>query len=86
VYAPKDDPLQRARWREPHPDAQVREFRELVAVGEACGVQVGFALSPGLSIFYAEARDRAAVCAKLGVPRPRRASSPSRSTTCTSLS
>jgi hyaluronoglucosaminidase len=65
VYAPKDDPLQRARWREPHPDAQAREFRELVSAGGACGVQVGFALSPGLSIQYAEAGDRAAVCAKL---------------------
>lgn len=65
VYAPKDDPLHRARWRDPHPDAQARELRELVAKGEACGVQVGFAVSPGLSIHYADADDRAAVCAKL---------------------
>jgi hyaluronoglucosaminidase len=65
VYAPKDDPLHRARWRDPHPADQARELRELVATGDACGVQVGFALSPGLSIHYADAADRAAVSAKL---------------------
>ena len=26
VYAPKDDPLHRERWREPYPDAELRAF------------------------------------------------------------
>lgn len=65
VYAPKDDPLHRARWREPYPEESRRQFAELVAQGERAGVEVGFALSPGLSIRYASADERAALCAKL---------------------
>lgn len=65
LYAPKDDPLHRERWREPYPDAALREFRELVEHGERHGVQVGFALSPGLSIHYGASDDRRAACEKL---------------------
>jgi hyaluronoglucosaminidase len=61
LYAPKDDPLHRASWREPYPAATLREFSELVACGERVGVRVGFALSPGLSIEYSSAPDRAAL-------------------------
>jgi hyaluronoglucosaminidase len=64
VYAPKNDPLHRERWREPYSDAQMREFRELVVRGASVGVQVGFAISPGLSIRYASADDRAALASK----------------------
>ncbi len=66
LYAPKDDPLHRAAWREPYPGGTMREFRELVETGDRVGVRVGFALSPGLSIEYASAADRAALLAKLG--------------------
>ncbi|MGH0028213.1 MAG: beta-N-acetylglucosaminidase domain-containing protein [Myxococcota bacterium] len=69
VYAPKEDPLHRARWREAYPRAQQDEFAELVARGDECGVQAGFALSPGLSIEYASRDDRRAVCEKLGAFR-----------------
>lgn len=65
VYAPKDDPLHRERWREPYPTNTQRQFRELVQHGERAGVQVGFALSPGLSIHYASRSDREALRAKL---------------------
>ena len=49
VYAPKDDPLHRAKWREPYPESTQRDFAELIARGADAGVQVGFALSPGLT-------------------------------------
>lgn len=65
VYAPKEDPLHRERWREAYPEASRGEFRELVRRGEACGVQVGFAVSPGLSIHYADPTDRSALRDKL---------------------
>lgn len=65
VHAPKDDPLHRERWREAYPDASLREFRELVQRGDACGVQAGFAVSPGLSIGYADPADRRALRDKL---------------------
>lgn len=62
VYAPKDDPLHRARWREPYPSADLDEFAALVT---ASATQVGFAISPGLDIDYDDADDRAALLAKL---------------------
>jgi hyaluronoglucosaminidase len=65
VLAPKDDPLQRERWREPHPAAEMARFGELVARGRERGVAVGFAVSPGLSIRYADAADVAALTDKL---------------------
>ncbi len=65
VHAPKDDPLHRARWREPYPDAAMREFAELVERGGAGGVVAGFALSPGLSIEYSSREDREVLLAKL---------------------
>ena len=64
VYAPKDDPLQRGEWRTPYPDAVLAEFAELIDAGSKAGVEVGFALSPGLSISYASAQDREALIAK----------------------
>ncbi len=69
VYAPKDDPLHRARWREPYPDATLREFKELIEFGARLGVEVGFAVSPGRSIRYASLEDRSALARKFGVFR-----------------
>lgn len=58
VYAPKDDPLHRELWREPYPAETMQQFGELVGHGAQAGVDVGFALSPGLSIEYASRSDR----------------------------
>jgi hyaluronoglucosaminidase len=58
VYAPKDDLLHREQWREPYPRQAMSEFAELVEGGAAAGVEVGFAISPGLSIAYSSAEDR----------------------------
>jgi hyaluronoglucosaminidase len=65
VVAPKDDPLQRQRWREPYPAEEWARFGELVRRGRDAGVTVGFALSPGLSIRYADAADVATLVEKL---------------------
>ena len=58
VYAPKDDALQRERWREPYPEDARGQFAELVRAGSDAGVSVGFAVSPGLSIRYSDAGER----------------------------
>jgi hyaluronoglucosaminidase len=63
VYAPKDDPLHRDRWREAYPDEELARFEELVA---ASPVRVGFAISPGLSIDSSAPADRDALAAKVG--------------------
>jgi len=57
VYAPKDDPLHRAQWRTAYPADMMSEFGELIERGCAIGVQVGFAVSPGLTIEYASPED-----------------------------
>lgn len=64
IYAPKDDPYHRARWRSAYGAAMLREFGELVERGAAAGVAVGFAVSPGLSIEYGSADDVRALQAK----------------------
>lgn len=62
LYAPKDDPLHRERWRDPYPAAELAGFERLVASNT---LAVGFGISPGLSIDYASAADRAALVAKI---------------------
>ena len=64
VYAPKDDPLHRADWRTAYPPETQREFAELVERGNAVGVSVGFAVSPGLNMEYGAAADVRALQAK----------------------
>ena len=62
VYAPKDDPLHRHQWRDPYPDADLEGFAGLVAAGS---MEVGFAISPGLTMAYDDPSDRGALAAKV---------------------
>ncbi len=62
VHAPKDDPWQRALWREPYPADRLEHFAELLAVAAEAGVRLGFVVSPGLDW---QAGDEAALAAKL---------------------
>jgi hyaluronoglucosaminidase len=64
VYAPKNDPLHRDRWREPYAPAELAQFSELARVGEEHGVRVVYAIAPGLSYDAGEA-DFARLEAKL---------------------
>ncbi|HEY8525584.1 MAG TPA: beta-N-acetylglucosaminidase domain-containing protein [Acidimicrobiales bacterium] len=65
VYAPKDDPYHRERWREPYPAAEVDRLRELVERAAANHVRFTFAVSPGVSICYSDRADTDALLAKL---------------------
>lgn len=62
VYAPKDDPKHRERWREPYGDGKLEGFTRLAGEGT---LQVGFGISPGLSIDCYSHDDRAALAAKV---------------------
>src|ERR687885_359801 len=65
VYAPKSDPLHRSKWRDPYgPDALAR-FAELAQVGRAVGVDVVWAVSPGLDIDAQKPEDVSALLAKV---------------------
>jgi hypothetical protein len=61
VYAPKDDPFHRERWREPYPEEELARLGELVAQAAAQHVRLVFALSPGLSMVYGDPAERAAL-------------------------
>lgn len=62
VYAPKDDPLHRAQWRDPYPASEMDAFASLVESGT---LRVGFAISPGLSMDLEDPADRRALLAKI---------------------
>jgi hyaluronoglucosaminidase len=65
VYAPKDDALQRGEWRTPYPEERLREFADLVEAGARAGVEVGFSVSPGLSMQYSSREDLGLLTRKL---------------------
>ena len=52
IYAPKDDPYHRDKWRESYPLTKVAELENLVKVAKQNGVRFIFAISPGLDLNY----------------------------------
>ena len=71
IYAPKDDPKHRLRWRDLYGPMKLVGFDRLIA---GSGLTVGFAISPGNDIDVTDAEDRKALRVKvdqivdLGVP------------------
>ncbi|WP_030252209.1 beta-N-acetylglucosaminidase domain-containing protein, partial [Streptomyces sp. NRRL S-455] len=65
VYAPKDDPYHRDKWRDPYPADKLAELGELVDRATANHVRFTFAVSPGESVCYSDPADREALKDKL---------------------
>jgi hyaluronoglucosaminidase len=65
VYAPKNDPLHRERWREPYAPDELGAFRALADAGERAGVALVYALAPGLTYDVSEPSDFEHLEAKL---------------------
>jgi beta-N-acetylglucosaminidase. len=68
IYAPKDDPWHRAKWREPYPEEKLRELSTLIDAAGKSGVEFIFAVSPGLDLHLdgvAGEEDRRALQRKL---------------------
>ena len=57
IYAPKDDPFHRSRWREPYPEDERQQLQELVVTAKKEGVEFWYAISPGLTITYSDSTD-----------------------------
>lgn len=57
IYAPKDDPFHRSKWRELYPKQMMNDFKELIDVGKNLNVEFGIAISPGLSLIYSEPKE-----------------------------
>ncbi len=64
IYAPKDDPYHRDRWREPYPPDRAEGLRVLVEAAAANHVRFTFAVSPGVSVCYSDPADLSALTAK----------------------
>ena len=52
IYAPKDDPYHREKWRKPYPADKLAEMKNLVDVAKENDVRFIFAVSPGLDLNY----------------------------------
>lgn len=64
-YGPKDDPFHREKWRDPYPADQIARIGELTKAGVDNGVDLWFAISPGLSMTYSDTTDYRLLLAKL---------------------
>jgi hypothetical protein len=62
VYAPKDDPKHRERWRDPYDDGELEGFARFAVEAP---LALGFAISPGLSMDPMDPADRAVLGAKV---------------------
>ncbi|MFI8306879.1 beta-N-acetylglucosaminidase domain-containing protein [Streptomyces sp. NPDC085927] len=65
LYAPGDDLHRQARWREPYPDRQRAEFRELAERARSNHVTLGWAVAPGQAMCFASGEDLRALTRKL---------------------
>lgn len=57
VYAPKDDPYHRSKWKEPYPENQKKQLQELVERAKANQVKLVFAISPGMTVKFTSEED-----------------------------
>ncbi|MDO5094212.1 MAG: beta-N-acetylglucosaminidase domain-containing protein [Propionibacteriaceae bacterium] len=64
MYTPKDDQYLRSQWRDPYPESNLAELRQLAADAQANHVDLVVALSPGNDICYTSDADYAAAVAK----------------------
>lgn len=65
VYSPKDDPYQRARWREPYPAAEHQVLAELADTCGSAGIDLGLTISPGLDWRAGDASEVEALVTKV---------------------
>ncbi|WP_314584695.1 beta-N-acetylglucosaminidase domain-containing protein [Paenibacillus terrigena] len=64
IYAPKDDPYHRDKWREAYPAAKLAEIAELVQRSKENHVELVFAISPGNSVCFSDDADFGALTTK----------------------
>ncbi|HWP58423.1 MAG TPA: beta-N-acetylglucosaminidase domain-containing protein [Candidatus Acidoferrales bacterium] len=64
LYAPKDDPYHRERWRAPYPEPQWAKLSQLITAARALGIDFGYAFHPGAGLCFAALEPIEALLAK----------------------
>ncbi len=64
-YAPKEDRYHRDKWRESYPDDQLKRFKVLLESARKNQVDFYYAISPGVSMVYSDAREHQALQRKI---------------------
>lgn len=64
VYAPKDDPYHRDRWRDHYPPERLAELGELARAAREQDVRFVYALSPALTMRFADPAEHERLAAK----------------------
>ncbi|ELC8441056.1 beta-N-acetylglucosaminidase domain-containing protein [Clostridium perfringens] len=52
IYAPKDDPYHREKWRDPYPESEMARMQELIDTAYENKVDFVFGISPGIDIRF----------------------------------
>lgn len=65
LYAPKNDPLHRARWREPYPQADLDAFSALARRARTLGISFLFGVSPFIDFDFTTDADTSILLGKL---------------------
>lgn len=65
VYAPKDDPYHRSRWRDSYSGNALEQFEELLRTTREYGITLWYAISPGLDMVYSSEDDYRALLNKM---------------------
>lgn len=66
IYGPKDDPYHHSKWREPYPEAEMRDFAKLIRAAKENGVDFYWAIHLGGGFRKGSEEDYAALFRKLG--------------------
>jgi hyaluronoglucosaminidase len=64
IYAPKDDPYHRNKWREPYRRVKIKEIAQLVQTSKKNHVTFTFAISPGNTVTFSSNEDLQALINK----------------------
>ena len=67
IYGPKDDPYHHAKWREPYPDNEMRDFERLLKVAKENKIDFYWAIHLGGAFAKGSEEDYAALFRKLGL-------------------
>ncbi len=69
VYAPKDEPKHRTRWRELYDGEEAARFRELGQAAAAAGIRLVYSVHPGLDMRFSDGDDFHALSGKVAQMR-----------------